>query len=38
VSVCALTFWGRFKMNKLAPVGDLRFEQSLHFENASGGN
>ncbi len=34
VSVCALTFWGRFKKNKLAPVGDLRFEQSLHFENA----
>jgi hypothetical protein len=34
VSVCALTFWGRFKKNKLMPVGDLRFEQSLHFENA----
>jgi hypothetical protein len=34
VSVCALTFWGRFKKHKLAPVGDLRFEQSLHFENA----
>lgn len=34
VSVCALTFWGRFKKNKLAPVGDLRFEQGLHFENA----
>ena len=34
ISVCALTFWGRFKKNKLAPVGDLRFEQSLHFENA----
>jgi hypothetical protein len=33
VSVCGLIFWGRFKKNKLAPVGDLRFEQSLHFEN-----
>ena len=33
VSVCALVFWGRFKKHKLAPVGDLRFEQSLHFEN-----
>ena len=33
VSVCGLVFWGRFKKNKLAPVGDLRFEQSLHFEN-----
>jgi hypothetical protein len=34
VSVCALMFWSRFKKHKLAPVGDLRFEQSLHFENA----
>jgi hypothetical protein len=34
VSVCALVFWSRFRKNKLAPVGDLRFEQSLHFENA----
>jgi len=34
VSVCALTFWGRFKKHKLMPVGDLRFDQSLHFENA----
>ena len=33
VSVSGLVFWGRFKKNKLAPVGDLRFEQSLHFEN-----
>ena len=33
VSVCGLVFWGRFKKHKLAPVGDLRFEQSLHFEN-----
>jgi len=34
VSVCGLVFWSRFRKNKLAPVGDLRFEQSLHFENA----
>jgi hypothetical protein len=34
LSVCALVFWSRFRKNKLAPVGDLRFEQSLHFENA----
>jgi hypothetical protein len=34
VSVCALVFWSRFRKNKLAPVGDLRFEQSLRFENA----
>lgn len=33
VSVCGLVFWSRFKKNKLVPVGDLRFEQSLHFEN-----
>jgi hypothetical protein len=34
VSICGLAFWSRFRKNKLAPVGDLRFEQSLHFENA----
>jgi hypothetical protein len=34
LSVCALVFWSRFRKNKLAPVGDLRFEQSLRFENA----
>jgi hypothetical protein len=34
LSVCAFVFWSRFRRNKLAPVGDLRFEQSLHFENA----
>jgi hypothetical protein len=34
LSICALVFWSRFRKNKLAPVGDLRFEQSLHFENA----
>jgi hypothetical protein len=34
LSVCALVFWSRFRKHKLAPVGDLRFQQSLHFENA----
>jgi hypothetical protein len=34
LSICALAFWSRFRKNKLAPVGDLRFEQSLYFENA----
>ncbi len=34
LSVCALVFWSRFRKHKLAPVGDLRFEQSLYFENA----
>lgn len=34
VSICGLVFWSRFKKHKMAPVGDLRFEQSLHFENA----
>jgi hypothetical protein len=34
LSICGLAFWSRFRKNKLAPVGDLRFEQSLHFENA----
>jgi hypothetical protein len=34
VSICGLVFWSRFRKHKLAPVGDLRFEQSLHFENA----
>jgi hypothetical protein len=33
VSVCGLAFWGRFAKNKVVPVGDLRLEQSLHFEN-----
>jgi hypothetical protein len=33
VSVCGFVFWGRFQKNKLVPVGDLRLEQSLHFEN-----
>lgn len=34
VSICGLVFWSRFAKNKMVPVGDLRFEQSLHFENA----
>ena len=33
VSITGLAFWARFKKNKIVPVGDLRFEQSLHFEN-----
>jgi hypothetical protein len=33
VSVCAFVFWGRMQKNKIVPVGDLRLEQSLHFEN-----
>ena len=34
ISVCGLVFWGRFRKHKMVPVGDMRFEQSLHFENA----
>lgn len=34
VSLCGMMFWSRFKKNKMIPVGDLRLEQSLHFENA----
>ncbi len=34
ISICGLAFWSRFKKHKMVPVGDLRFEQSLHFENA----
>jgi hypothetical protein len=34
VSICGLIFWSRFRKHKMVPVGDLRFEQSLHFENA----
>jgi hypothetical protein len=34
ISICGLVFWGRFKRHKMVPVGDLRFEQSLNFENA----
>ncbi len=34
VSITGLIFWSRFRKHKMVPVGDLRFEQSLHFENA----
>jgi hypothetical protein len=34
LSICGLQFWNRFRRNKMVPVGDLRFEQGLHFENA----
>ena len=34
VSICGLVFWSRFQQHKMVPVGDLRLEQSLHFENA----
>ena len=34
LSICGLQFWSRFRKNKMVPVGNLRFEQSLHFENA----
>lgn len=34
VSICGLQFWNRFRRHKMVPVGDLRFEQGLHFENA----
>lgn len=33
-SIGGLAFWGRLKRNSLVPVGDLRFEQGLNFENA----
>jgi hypothetical protein len=34
LSVLALAFWSRMRRNAIAPVGDLRFEQGLNFENA----
>ena len=34
MSICGLQFWNRFRRYKMVPVGDLRFEQSLNFENA----
>ena len=33
ISVLGLAFWSRMKNHAIAPVGDLRFEQGLHFEN-----
>ena len=34
VSITGLVFWSRFRKQAMVPVGDLRLEQSLHFENA----
>jgi len=34
VSIAGLVFWSRFRRRSMVPVGDLRLEQSLHFENA----
>jgi hypothetical protein len=34
VSIAGLVFWSRFRKHALVPAGDLRLEQSLHFENA----
>jgi hypothetical protein len=34
VGLCGLVFWYRMKQHAIVPVGDLRLEQSLHFENA----
>ncbi len=33
VSLAGLVFWYRFQKNKMVPVGDLRLQQSLRFEN-----
>ena len=33
-SLCGLQFWSRFRRHAMVPVGNLRLEQSLHFENA----
>ena len=34
VSITGLVFWSRFRKHAMVPLGDLRLEQSLHFENA----
>jgi hypothetical protein len=34
VSISGLVFWSRFRRHAMVPTGDLRLEQSLHFENA----
>jgi hypothetical protein len=34
VSITGLVFWSRFRRHAMVPTGDLRLEQSLHFENA----
>ena len=33
VSVLGLAFWSRMRKHAIAPVGDVRFEQGLNFEN-----
>jgi hypothetical protein len=33
VSICGVVFWNRFRAHKMVPAGDLRLQQSLHFEN-----
>jgi hypothetical protein len=33
ISTTGLVFWSRFKKRNLMPIGDLRFEQGLRFEN-----
>ena len=33
VSVLGLAFWSRMRKHAIAPVGDMRFEQGLNFEN-----
>jgi hypothetical protein len=34
LSALGLVFWSRMKAHALMPIGDPRFEQSLHFQNA----
>jgi hypothetical protein len=34
VGISGLVFWYRMKQHAIVPIGDLRLEQSLHFENA----
>ena len=33
LSLAGLAFWYKFRRNKIVPVGDLRLQHSLHFEN-----
>jgi hypothetical protein len=33
ISILGFAFWSRMKNHAIAPVGDLRFEQGLNFEN-----
>ena len=34
-SLFAMVFWSRMRRHAIVPVGDLRFEQGLRFENIS---